>query len=441
MTKVFIAGLGVDSLTKEQLLQETTQRLTAHTKTFIVTAYSEFLFKSMVDKGVRSILNTADFVVPDGVGILWAHRFLSIPFHAQSFYGKIVEGFWQIVYSGLGIVVRPSSIREIFTEKIVGADLFWDLAALAEQQHVSVYLLGGFGNTPHIVAKKLTSRFPNLSIAGVSNKNVTDKSIVDDIIAAKPGMLFVALGPITQEQWIATHIDQLPIKLAIGLGGTFDYVAGTVAHPPRFIRNIGLEWAYRLFTQPKRIKRIWNATFGLCRALLRYKIFTSLPYRPNVVVVVQNAQGEILVCKRNVKRVNLRWFGRDANEPGFENYWQFPQGGIDKDETKEDAAVRELREETGITSALLISVSKHTHTYDWPSAKQSLLGSPSRFRGQKQYVAYFSFTGSDNEITVDNHEFVDYKWVKIGELLEVLSKERHPLAQIVQEDLSHNKQG
>lgn len=432
--RVSVAGLMVDRFNKQELLSAVTQRLAEGHKTFIVTAYSEFLYASLTTTSVMNTLNSADIIVPDGIGILWADKFLHEPFTVKSFHAKIFQGFYQILKTGFGIIFSPESVRKTFSETIVGADLFWDLAELAEKNNHSVYILGGFEDTPQIVAQKLQSKFPKLHIAGASNKRKDDASVLDDISAVKPDILFVAFGPITQEQWIADNLGKLPVKLAIGLGGTFDYVAGKVPHPPKWIRGIGLEWAYRLATQPRRIKRIWNATYGLCQALLRYKVFTSQPYRQNVVPVLFNKENKVLVCKRNPIQPGIRWFGRPDGKAPFANYWQFPQGGIDPGERREDAAARELMEETGITSASLIKFSEHKNHYDWLNARRPLWGNISHFRGQEQHIAYFSFDGNRDEIKVDNDEFVDYTWVDVKDLLDVLHPDRHGVGKIVQTD-------
>src|SRR6185295_7779858 len=103
------------------------------------------------------------------------------------------------------------------------------------------------------VKRELLKRHPKLILVGVSGKGPEDPQVLREITEAKPDLLFVAYGPIRQDVWIAEHLPDLPVSLAIGLGGTFDYIAGIRKAPPRFIRSTGLEWLYRLFTQPSRL--------------------------------------------------------------------------------------------------------------------------------------------------------------------------------------------
>ena len=153
-------------------------------------------------------------------------------------------------------------------------------------------------------------------------------------------MILVAFGPITQERWIVQHLPNLPASFAIGLGGTFDYIVGIRSAPPAFIRAIGLEWLYRLFTQPHRIKRIYQAVWGLILSLVRYKVFDTYPYRRNGVAIVVNKENKILLCKRAFA----------IFDKFTEDYWQFPQGGLEEQEREVEGTMRELKEETGMHS-------------------------------------------------------------------------------------------
>jgi len=94
----------------------------------------------------------------------------------------------------------------------------------------------------------------------ITNPKDTDIDLINRIKELKPKILFVAFGHVKQEKWIFYHLDQLPsVKLAIGVGGAFDYISGNVRRAPEFMRRIGLEWLFRLIQQPSRWKRILNA--------------------------------------------------------------------------------------------------------------------------------------------------------------------------------------
>ena len=125
-------------------------------------------------------------------------------------------------------------------------------------------------------------------------------------------------------------------------------------------------------------------------------------YRPNVGIMVLNAHGDVFMAHRN-----------DCDK----NAWQMPQGGIDKGEDEEKAALRELYEETGISSVTTIAESLHWYTYDFPNGV--------RFRdfdGQTQKWFLFEFTGKESEINLDrpDPEFNEWKWVKAEEIVRMI---------------------
>jgi putative (di)nucleoside polyphosphate hydrolase len=137
----------------------------------------------------------------------------------------------------------------------------------------------------------------------------------------------------------------------------------------------------------------------------------SLPLRPNVAVVVFDQSNRVLLCKR--KKIGTDQIAENR----FSDYWQFPQGGIDQGEDIYITAKRELAEETGITTGEVLSCSSEEFSYDWTHGPRYLTGNPLKFRGQKQKLCYFKFTGNYNEIKLDNNEFVDYKWCVEHEFL------------------------
>jgi len=434
MDKIDIAGVNTDAISKQELLEEIERRAKNGQKTWLTTLYSEFLHAALRDETVLAMLNKADIAVADGIGIMWAAKFLSIPLTANGYWTKIMQALWQAVYTGAMIILAPKKIRSVIPEKIVGADLVWDLSKLAADNGWSVYLLGGFDDTPELAAKKLQATSYKLRAAW-SNKNPDDSSIINDIKKASPDFLFVAYGPLKQESWIAQNLTNLPVKLAIGLGGTFDYIAGKKPNPPHFLRYGGFEWLYRLFTQPKRIKRIFNATFGLVIALIKYKVFSSLPFRQNAVSVVLNEHNEVFIARFNPGKRITKALGYDPRE--FTDYWQLPQGGIEKGETLEEGARRELWEETAMRRLDFIKVSNRRYSYLWknPAQRPLLIRKRFQYKGQQQHVIYFRFKGPEKEVVLDWDEFVEYKWVPWQDLEKELHQEKIPLAKIALDDL------
>lgn len=433
MQKETIVDLNITFSTKPELLTQINSRLNKAEKTWIITAYSEFIYKSLKDKQLNTLLNSADLIIPDGISVFWTKYFFEFSLYFKNAYLKFLEIAWQIFYSLIFFFLEQKKYYEkIHAEKISGSDLIFDLCALATKHDYSVFLLGGFGSTTELAANNLKRSFPSLNIVGFSNANSDNSEIVNIINQKKPDILFVAYGPIKQEKWIFKHKDQLSSKLFIGVGGTFDYLAGKQPQPPKKIRQVGLEWLWRLVTQPKRFKRIFNSTFGLFYFLALKKMLTGLKYRKNIAICVTNINNEVLVCRRNPNIDLWKKLGYDPKK--FVNYWQLPQGGVDEPETFEQAALRELQEETGISNASvkLIKISDNYCQYDFPLSWKITSG---KTRGQKQKVAFFEFSGKDSEILVDNYEFIDFKWVNIKDLSQTIHPERKNQTDLVLENL------
>ena len=431
--KIELLGIEISAEPKRQIIAELQERIKAGKKTFIVTPYSEFFYRGFFDLDFKKILNKADFAIPDGIAVQWVGYFLSIPLKAKNYYLKIFEATWQVIYTGSQIIFAPSKLRKVVKEKISGADFFWDLCEIASRDNLSIFLLGGFGNTAKQTAEKIQQRFPNIRIAGTSNSKPADETLVEQVNSARADILMVAFGPVRQEKWIHENYDRLHVKVAIGLGGTFDYISGKKKSPPKWIRAIGLEWLFRLFTQPYRVKRIWNATFGLVRGAMRFKVFQSQPYRQNAVGVIINNKKEVFVAMRELRHVSDTINFPEGAKP--EEHWQFPQGGIDPNEDPDKAVLREVWEETGITSAKIIGKSKKHYSYLWNQTLRPLWLNPLKYKGQKQQIYYLKYAGEDSEIKIDHKEFDEYKWVPYQDLETVIHPLRKGLVDIVKEEI------
>ncbi len=429
--KIDVAGLLISPVTKKYLLEQIRERVKRKEKTFIVTPYSEFLHASLHKPELKSLFNSADFAIADGIGILWANLYLSVPLTLKYFYLNALQAWWQVIWTGASILLRPSLLYKNIPEKIVGADFVWDLAQLAADNDFKIFLLGARGDVAERAGKKLKEKFPNVNIVGTSNKDMTDSSVLDDINAVSPDMLLVAFKAQAAEKWIADNLSKTTASLGIGLGGTFDYLAGEKSQPPRLVRNAGLEWLWRLFTQPSRVVRIYNAFWGLIISLIRYKTYLYAPFRANGCAVVINQQGKFLLCKRVP--------GPEKNSgyhlSHFDDYWQFPQGGLDRNEGPVEGTKRELLEETGIKTVDVIGQAKFLNEYLWNNARRSLVTSRYKYKGQSQYTIFFKFNGTDEEVKLDDHELDAYEWLTAEEVMKKIAPERRRHAEAVLAEL------
>ena len=231
MNKVEILGVKIDNLSLQEILEKVNQFLVSKNQHYIITPNPEFLVAANKDQNFKEILNYADIACADGIGLIKAAKFL----------GKRLQ-------------------------RATGVDLVWSICELAEQKNSSVYFLGSKELVAAQAAENLKECYPNLKIAGaesggeIADPAQNDSDLLNRINDAQPTIIFIAFGQVKQEKWIFYHLDKLPtVKLAIGIGGALDYISGRVAQAPKFIRQIGLEWLYRLIWEPKRWKRILNA--------------------------------------------------------------------------------------------------------------------------------------------------------------------------------------
>lgn len=276
MKTVPLLGLTIFADTKPELLKTLDQRLENKRRTTIFTTYSEFLFEALGNKSFLETLNFSDINISDGISVIWACNFLQHPRKYKPNFLEFFHVLYLVVVTGASLVLTPKKVRATIPENITGVDLFWDLLELADKHGLSAFFFGGQGEVPSIVAEKAKSKLPKLHIAGFSNRLMQDPKLVTEIGEAKPDLLLVAVQPQKQELWIKNNIAKFPsLSLCIGLGGTFDYVAGKQKRAPRFISYLGLEWFFRLVTQPWRIKRIGKGFLGLIVRLVRYKLKTS----------------------------------------------------------------------------------------------------------------------------------------------------------------------
>lgn len=209
-----IAGVKIDNLSMEEAVEAFAGFLNDGKQRHIVTVNSEFVVLAHKDERFRKILNNADLAVADGFGIVIA----------SVLFGKKIK------------------------ERVSGTDL---MEKILYGGRGKVFLLGGKNG----VAQKISEKFSN--IVGYSED---PKEAVEKINRVGPNILFVALGAPKQEEWIAENFKKIPsVKVAMGVGGAFDFISGNVIRAPEFLRKVGLEWLWRFFLQPWRLKRIYRA--------------------------------------------------------------------------------------------------------------------------------------------------------------------------------------
>ncbi|MFN8487282.1 MAG: WecB/TagA/CpsF family glycosyltransferase [Caldilineaceae bacterium] len=191
----------------------------------ICTINPEFIIDARRDPHFAAVLKRADLRVPDGIGVLWAARLFGQPLQ----------------------------------ERVTGSDGIYRICERAAQKGWRVYLLGAAPGVAARAATILQQLYPGLCVVGADSGNPMDgewPAIQQRLAAAQPDLLFVAFGHPRQDFWIDRHRHELPVKVAIGVGGAFDFVAGVTVRAPRWVQRLGLEWLHRLWREPWRWRRM-----------------------------------------------------------------------------------------------------------------------------------------------------------------------------------------
>ncbi|MBE2266723.1 MAG: WecB/TagA/CpsF family glycosyltransferase [Anaerolinea sp.] len=204
----------------------------------VCTVNPEMLMIAQKDVNFRNILSRVDLTVPDGVGLLWASRRLGKP------------------------------IRE----RVTGSDGVPRIAQEAASRGWRLFLLGAAEGVADKAAAVLRDRFPGVQIVGVyagSPKPEDEDAQVELINASGADILLVAYGAPEQDKWIARNAPRLNVSMAMGIGGSLDFVAGVIPRAPLRWQKLGLEWLYRLYLQPWRIRRMLRLPLFVMAVLLR----------------------------------------------------------------------------------------------------------------------------------------------------------------------------
>ncbi|HCI48484.1 MAG TPA: hypothetical protein DEZ09_01350, partial [Holosporales bacterium] len=259
----YILGIRANNVSKDRLLTTIEKRIIQKKNFYIVTPNPELVLASTKNKQLKDALNGADFAIPDGIGLAQAVRFLTLTAPENKLFRFAVTFFQGLLVGGATFVKR-----EWLTDKlniIHGRELFLDLVNLAHKKSWKMFFLGGLGREAELAAKKLGAKYfrgPKLDIEA-EPLSEADKKIEVDAIAQinkfKPHLLFVAFGNPKQEIFMYKNAKKLNAKCMMAVGGTFRYIAGMSKLPPKWPADLGLEWFWRLLTEPFRFRRIWNA--------------------------------------------------------------------------------------------------------------------------------------------------------------------------------------
>jgi 8-oxo-dGTP pyrophosphatase MutT (NUDIX family) len=199
------------------------------------------------------------------------------------------------------------------------------------------------------------------------------------------------------------------VKLAMGVGGAFDFLTGKIKRAPKIMRRFGLEWLWRLLKQPARLKRIYRAVVVFPLEFLRWRFILPFFYRPNVAVMLYKKEADgyyFLIVERREEK----------------GHWQLPQGGLDRLDLK-SAGIKELREEIGCSDFRPVKTYKNLYQYKFgaregeTSYRASISRKHTGYKGVRQGLLIAEFLSNDQEIKINYWDHSAWRWVKRENLL------------------------
>lgn len=225
--RVNLGGVMVDQVDFDSAVDRVERFLTSGGSHQIATVNLDFVSIARRRPEFMDMLNQVDLAVPDGMPLVWLSRYTGTP----------------------------------LTERVAGVELFGACCEIAAEQGLGVFFLGAAEGVAEEAARNLQAIYPGLNVVGTyspskgSLSDEEDEYIVQLIQEAQPHFLFVALGAPRQDVWIREHMSRLHVPVSMGVGCVFDIYAGAVKRAPRWMQQLGLEWAFRLVQEPARLWR------------------------------------------------------------------------------------------------------------------------------------------------------------------------------------------
>jgi len=275
--KIDILGVKVDPLTQKQFLDKVEEFLlnnNSEKKYQLITANAEIVLAGWQNENYQDLINSSSLVTADGIGLLWAAKFLSLKS------SSLLQSLIQVMVTGLSLVFYPKYCKDVLPERVTGVDSLEKICERASKKNWPVYFLGGEKGIAKKTAEVLKRKYINLNIAGAesgpqfefNNPEHKNIEVINQINNSKAKILFVAFGAPKQDFWIQNNLPKLKtIKVAMGVGGSFNFISGKSKRAPEIYGELGLEWLHRFIHQPWRALRIFQATVGFTYNVVKFK--------------------------------------------------------------------------------------------------------------------------------------------------------------------------
>ncbi|MCK5413249.1 MAG: WecB/TagA/CpsF family glycosyltransferase [Candidatus Pacebacteria bacterium] len=287
-----IIDIKINRITTKEVLEEIKSFLLSENQHYIVTLNPEMVIEAQNNTKFKEVINKTDLIIPDGIGILWALEFLK---EKRLLFSKskniiinnilikslsLISILFNFIYTFLKLLFSSKHRKNILRHRTHGIDLIYKICESNSIKNKKIFLLGAGEGVAKKVAVNLKKKYPDVDIVGAEEgmkenqeSGIRNQDLIQRINEANPNILLVAFGAPKQEVWIHDNLENIPsVKLAIGIGGSFDFISGKIKRAPIVFQKTGLEWLWRLTLEPKRIKRIYNAIIKFPFFILNYKI-------------------------------------------------------------------------------------------------------------------------------------------------------------------------
>lgn len=228
MSRMKFMNIEIDNLTMDEALEEINRLIQINKNAYVVTPNVDHIVQLERGGELNEVYKNADLILTDGKPLIWISKWYGTP----------------------------------IKEKISGSDLFPHLCSLAAKNNYRMYFLGAAEGVAAKAAENLKTRFPGLQVVGTysppfgfEKDDAEMGKIKKQIKNVKPHILIIGLGCPKQELFILHHKDELGVPISLGLGASLDFESGNIKRAPKWLADHGLEWAYRIIQDPKRLAR------------------------------------------------------------------------------------------------------------------------------------------------------------------------------------------
>lgn len=250
--KICVLGVDVSAITQDDAVAQIERWIARRQQNYVCITGAHGVIASRDDPNLRRILNAAGLATPDGMPLVWMSH----------------------------------ALGNKHTRRVYGPDLMRALSEVSARRGYRQFYYGGADKVAERLATTLARSYPGLQVAGHfcppfrALTPVEDEAVVDTINAAKPDIVWVGLSTPKQEYWMASHMGRIEAPIMIGVGAAFDFLAGLKPQAPAWMQRSGLEWSYRLATEPRRLWRRYLSIVPRFLVLAAWQLMKTSPPPP-----------------------------------------------------------------------------------------------------------------------------------------------------------------